>query len=137
VPASSAVPFSRWSNAPARVSIGRCFLNLRNSRAKPVGLRLLSLRKRTKVVDPHFLHLFLFTGCVGWGGQVKISKWHLLETHFGGKWWHHFEPENTLAPFSGGLSNTTFFEQKQNPVGLRFLNSKKPGKSGRSDVLLD
>ena len=30
--------------------------------------------------------------------QVKFSKWHRSETHFCGKCWHCFGPENMLAP---------------------------------------
>ena len=66
---------SRWSNAPARVSIGRCFLNLRNSRAKPVGLRFLSLRKRTSGRSPFpssfLVHRVRWVG--GAGENFKVA----------------------------------------------------------------
>ena len=42
-------------NTLARRSVGRCFLELRKSRAKPVGLRFLRLRERTKAVGPSVL----------------------------------------------------------------------------------
>ena len=38
-------------------------------------------------------------------------------------------PEDAQAPFSGEVSDARpaqFFEHTQNPVGLRFLNLKKP-----------
>ena len=67
----------------ARGSVGRRFLILRKPRAKPVGLRSLS-RKRKKAVGPLFLThrirsvcVFLFfkkTGESGRGGFLKIRK---------------------------------------------------------------
>jgi len=57
---------------------------------------------------------------------VKNSKWHRSGTHFVWKmlalFWA-FGPENMLAPFSGGVSDTRPFVSlnTQNPVSLRFL----------------
>jgi len=44
-------------NTPARGSVGRCFLNLRKPRAKPISLHFLKLRKSTKAVGPRFLRV--------------------------------------------------------------------------------
>ena len=44
-------------NTQARESVGRCFLNSRKVRAKPVGLRFLRLRKCTKAVGPRFIKI--------------------------------------------------------------------------------
>jgi hypothetical protein len=73
------------------------------------------------------------------GGWLKSSKWHRSGTHFGGKCWHCFRPENALAPFSGGVSDTRpkNSQHTQNPVGRRFHNSKKTREPRRSGILLD
>ena len=49
------VPYNK--NIYARGPVGRCFLNLRTPRAKPVGLRFLKLRKHTKAVGPRLLKI--------------------------------------------------------------------------------
>ena len=71
------------------------------------------------------------------GGWVKILKWHRSVTHFNEKCWHFSGPENALAPFSGGVSDTrpTKSDHTQNPVGLRFVSSKKTGECGGSDFV--
>ena len=55
----SEVPLYRGTSdkTPVLGSIGRYFLNLRKSRAKPVVFRFLTLRKRTKAVH-HLLVKF-------------------------------------------------------------------------------
>ena len=58
-------------NTPARGSVGRCFLNLRNPRATPVGLRFLESRKCTKTVGPLFLKIKR-THESGWSGFLKM-----------------------------------------------------------------